>query len=72
MADAWKNIDGEWIHGPYKVKLTTTARPWMVYYKDKPMRQAHGHFTGFKRFKILGNAILWVDQRWIALHGRKK
>ena len=71
MADAWKTVDGEWIHGPYKVKHTTTTRPWMVYYKDKPMRQAHGHFIGFKRFKILGNAILWVDQR-IALHGRKK
>ena len=74
MDDAWKTVDGEWIHGPYKVsdrEYRTTAHPWMVYFEDKPMQQAHGFFTGFKRFKILGNAILWVDQR-IALHGRKK
>ena len=73
MADAWRVVDGEWIHGPYKVsdrEHRTTAHPWMVYYKGKPMQQAHGRFTGYKRFKILGNAILWVDQR-IGLLGRK-
>jgi hypothetical protein len=65
MADAWRVVDGEWIHGPYKVsdrESRTAARPWMVYCNGKPMLQASGCLTVHKRFKTLKNAILWVDQ----------
>jgi hypothetical protein len=65
MADAWRVVDGEWIHGPYKVsdrESQTAARPWMVYCNGKPMLQASGCLTVHKRFKTLKNAILWVDQ----------
>ena len=65
MADHWETVDGEWIHGPYKVsdrESRTAARPWMVYYNGKPMLRSSGCLTVHKRFKTLRNAILCVDQ----------
>ena len=60
-----ERADGGAAFGDYTITLSFagSASPWLVSFKNEPLRQAHGTFTGYSRFKTIANAKRWVEKR---------
>lgn len=56
--------DGSVSAGDYHLVHETGAKwPWQLLFQERPMLQAHGNYTGYRRFKTLTNGQRWVERR---------